>query len=539
MHKRQNITEFLRIAGACVISLFTVVACTAVTVKQGPISDREIETLAEHAMAEFNVPGLAIGIVRGDKTLYARGFGVRQLGAPDPIDIDSLFKIASASKAFTAAALAILVDEGKISWDGRVTDHVPEFLLSDPWVTANFTVTDLLTHRSGFRNHVGDQLLWPEPNSFTREDIIRAFRYFDMVSGFRSEYAYDNLLYIVADEVIARVSGRTWGEFVDERIMRPAGMKRCFAGEIPQKEMHNLAIPHGVVEGQLSIIERGRISGQPPVNAAAGGIVCSLGDMLTWAKTQLLRGTTPGGVRLFSAAQSREMWLPRTRLGVSERDFRYNRTHFFFYGLGWRLSDVNGYLQVSHTGSVAGFRSYVVLIPEMELGVVVLSNGSSVQARDAVMNSIIRSFMQLEPLDWIQIFKNENETSEMVERSQEEEPATGVNQSEPILSKAGNEPGLTQLVGRYRDPWFGDVVIRMEDGQLVYASEKSPKFIGSMQHHDGDRFVVRWSDRSMNGDAWVLFERGEDGSVVSMSMLALYDGGDWDYKDLHFTRVEQ
>jgi hypothetical protein len=419
-----------------------------------------------------------------------------------------------------------------------VIDYIPEFLMSDPWVTANFTVTDLLTHRSGLRPHVGDQLLWPEPNLFTREDIIRAFRYFEPVSSFRTEYVYDNLLYIVAGEVVARVSGKTWGEFVDERIMGPAGMNRCRAGEVPAGEMRNLATPHGVIEGRLSIIERGRISGKPPVNAAAGGIVCSLGDMLTWAKTQLLRGTTPSGVRLFSEAQSREMWLPRTRLGVSESDFRHNRTHFFFYGLGWRLSDVHGFRQVSHTGSVAGFRSYIVLVPELELGVVVLSNGSSVQARDAVMNSVVRAFMQVEPMDWIHMFKDQNEASEVQAALQEEEHEAEVEMSAEQSPAVENGPDLLQFTGRYRDPWFGDVTIRLIGGQLVYASEKSPKFTGTLHHQDGDRFIVHWSDRSMNGDAWVTFEPAGDSSGMSMSMLQLSNSDDWDYEDLHFTRVE-
>ncbi len=521
---------------SCILALLTIVPAFA---KQtGPIDEKGIAALAERAMRVFSVPGMAIGIVHKGKSIYSGGHGIREIGNHASVNSDTLFKIGSNSKAFTTAALAILVDDGLVSWQGRVTDYIPEFRMSDPWVTAHFTLTDLLTHRSGLRSYVGDQMLWPEPNSFTRADIIHAFRYFELVSGFRDGYAYENLLYIVAGEVIPRVSGKPWGEFVDQRIMRPAGMKRCFASKIPENEMHNLAAPHGVIERQLIVIERGRISPQPPVNAAAGGIVCSLGDMLTWARTQLNRGTTPTGASLFSAAQSRELWKPRTRLTVSERDRQLNKTHFFFYGLGWRLADVHGYRQVSHTGSLAGFRSHVVLVPELELGVVLLSNGSSSAARTAVMNSIVHSFMPVDPLDWIHLLADKIEADEIKSRQQEEKLVAA--SLEPVEEDAGAccAPDLSLFTGRYRDPWFGGVSIRIKDGQLLFAADKSPKFSGALQHHDGDRFIVRWTDRTMNGDAWVMFERDEKGATVTMSMLALTDDGDWDYRDLHFTRVQ-
>ena len=192
----------------------------------------------------------------------------REIGKPEKVDTATLFKIASNSKAFTTAALAVLVDDGLISWDGLVIDYIPEFRMKDPWVTASFTVRDLLTHRSGLPAFVGDMMLWPEPNAFTAADIIYALRFFEAASSFRTRYAYDNLLYIVAGEIIARVSGKTWGEFVESRVMRPAGMQHCFADSIPKNKMRNLAVPHGVIEGHFSVIDRSRIRSQPPVSAS-------------------------------------------------------------------------------------------------------------------------------------------------------------------------------------------------------------------------------------------------------------------------------
>jgi CubicO group peptidase (beta-lactamase class C family) len=496
------------------------------------ISETALTELTSRAMSEFSVPGMAVGIIKADKILLAKGYGIRELGKPDKIDSETLFKIASNSKAFTTAALAILVDEGSVSWDGLVIDYLPEFRMHDPWVTAGFTVTDLLTHRSGLPGFVGDMLLWPEPNSFTREDIIYALRYFEPVSGFRSKYAYDNLLYIVAGEVIPRVSGKSWGEFVESRIMRPAGMKHCFADKIPKRKMKNLATPHGVIEGQLSVIERGRIPRQAPISAAAGGVVCSLDDMLTWVRTQLNGGTTPGGVELFSTVQSREMWKPQTLRNVSERDLELNGTHFKAYGLGWRLADVHGFKEVSHTGTLPGMKSYVVLIPELELGVVLLTNGSSSAARAAVMNTIVRSFMPVEQIDWIQLINDENE-----KRRREENLAVVDEKPAVQIPQACCAPELLQFAGRYRDPWFGDVNISLQGDQLVFAAEKSPKLAGILSHHDGSRFVVRWTDRTLEADAYILFERGEKDRVVAMSMSKL-DPGDFDFEDLDLSRVE-
>ncbi len=496
------------------------------------ISNTAVAELAARAMSEFNVPGMAIGIVKSDKVLLSKGYGVLEIGKPDPVDTKTLFKIASNSKAYTTAALAVLVDEGVISWDGLVIDYLPEFRMHEPWVTASFTLTDLLTHRSGLKPFVGDMMLWPEPNTFTTADIIHALRYFEPVSSFRTRYAYDNLLYIVAGEIIPHVSGSTWGEFVESRLMRPAGMKRCFADRIPKKEMHNIAAPHGVIEGKLSVIERSRITAQPPVSAAAGGVICSVDDMLTWVRTQLGHGTTPGGKELFSATQSAQMWKPQMILAVSERDYELNRTHFKAYGLGWRLSDIYGYKEVSHTGTLAGMKSYVVMLPELELGVVLLTNGSSSAARTAVMNTIVRSFMPVEQLDWIRMMLDQQEAETAEQQSAGIEDAIADD-----ACQACDTPDLQTLAGRYRDPWFGDVTIQLRDGHLLFAAEKSPKLSGPLIHHNANRFVVRWTDRTLEADAYVQFETDKDGKVTAITMLKL-DDGDFDFEDLQLTRVE-
>lgn len=481
------------------------------------LAAKEIDQLAERAMKAFDVPGMAIGVFKDGETTYLKGHGVRELGKPGKVDADTLFKIASNSKAFTAAALAILVDEGLVEWNGAVADYIPEFRTADPWVTANISVTDLLAHRSGLVPHAGDLMLWPDPNEFTRRDVIRGLRYFPLVSDFRDSYNYDNVLYIVAGEVVPRVTGQSWEKFVDERIMGALGMQRCFAGPVPDDAMSNLAAPHGTIDDELQVIERSRIHPEPALYAAAGGIVCSASDMLKWVAMQLGRGTAPDGTEIFSAARSREMWHPENSWKVSARNYEWHRTHFNGYGLGWRLSDVHGFKEVSHTGSLAGVRAWTLMIPELDLGIVVLSNGSNSSARNSVMNTIKYAYLPVEPRDWVEIYQ---------ELDEREEAAAEAEQASPARRTVVEPRELAIYTGRYRDPWFGDVTVSATDEGLEFSSAKSPKLSGPLQHVTADTFVARWPDRSVGMDAWVRFEFDRHGELAGIRMNRVFDDPD-------------
>jgi CubicO group peptidase (beta-lactamase class C family) len=479
-----------------------------------------IDRLAERAMTAFDVPGMAIGVVKDGAVVYAKGHGVRELGREGAVDTDTLFKIASNSKAFTAAALAILVDEGRIEWNGAVSDYIPEFRMSDPWVTAHLSVVDLLTHRAGLAPHAGDLLLWPDPNDFTRRDVVHALRYFPLVSDFRDSYNYDNVLYIVAGEIVPRVTGQAFEAFVDERIMRPLGMDRCFMGVIPADQMHNLAAPHGIVEGELSVIERSRIQGEPALYAAAGGVVCSLRNMLDWVQLQLGRGASPGGVELFSGARSAEMWRPEISWDVSLRNYQWHRTHFNGYGLGWRVSDVHGFKEVSHTGSLAGMRAWTLMLPELELGIVVLSNGSSSSARNAVMQTIKYGYLPDGQRDWIAAYQELDAAAEAEAAAEQSAGADGFSRG------VVEARPLAQYAGRYRDPWFGDVTVTATESGLAFAAEKSPKLSGPLEHVTADTFIARWPDRSVGMDAWLNFEFDRHGTLERLRMNRVFDDPD-------------
>jgi CubicO group peptidase (beta-lactamase class C family) len=443
------------------------------------------------------------------------------------VDEDTLFRIASTTKAMTAASLAILVDEGKLGWDDKVIDHIPEFALYDPWVTNEFTVTDLLTHRSGLEPYAGDLMLWPKPNDFSRADIISGLRYFKAESGFRTEYAYDNLLYIVAGELVPAVTGQEWQDFVDARILAPLGATRCFAGQIPDTEMRNVAAPHLLVDGALQVVDRNRASAAVDMAAAAGGVRCSLGGMLRWAQLQLARGALPDGSRVFSEEQSRKMWSAQTILRPSSEQYARDRTHFRAYGLGWRLADVHGFKEIAHTGSYTGFRALVTLVPEIDLAVVVLLNASAGDARAAIAHGIVKPYLGVDDVDWVDYFAHA------------EQPVAEPQADEPFVDyRSGSvaEP-LQHYAGRFRDPWFGDVTIEMRGDELWFSAAKSPRFEGRLWPYDEHRFYAYWTDRTLDADTWVRFVHDESGAVEALDVEQVYASSDWDFTDLALVRV--
>ena len=222
--------------------------------KKKPFSSEDVDTLVNEVLTTFNVPGAAVGVIKDGKILLSKGYGLQDVNQSLAIDQKTLFKIASTTKAFTAAALAILVDQNKVSWESKVVDIIPNFALYDEWVTKEFTIADLLTHRSGLARFAGDLMLWPEPAGFSRNEIINNLKHLRPASGFRSEYAYDNLLYIVAGEVVAKLTGTSWEDFIEKNIFSPLQMKRCFAGAVPAKQMTNIAQPHGLINNKPTII---------------------------------------------------------------------------------------------------------------------------------------------------------------------------------------------------------------------------------------------------------------------------------------------
>jgi len=496
-----------------------------------PLSPVQIDKLVEKTMAAFNVPGIAVAIVKDGKVIHSKGYGLRSLNSKDKTDENTLFAIASNSKAFTSAALGILVDEGKLTWNSRVIDFIPEFRLYSPYVTEEFTIRDLLTHRSGLGLGAGDLMIWPDGSSFTLPEIIHNMRYLKPVSSFRTKYDYDNLLYIVAGEVVSRISGMTWAEFVQKRIMEPLKMVRSAGSYDNLKDKSNVFDPHIMVEGKLQVVPMTMNN----VANAAGGIYSSVADMSKWAIMQLNRGKYGDSQEktLLSPAVHQELWTPQTIIPI--RGKTTYKTNFSSYGLGWGLNDVNGYKRVTHTGGLSGVVTQVTLIPDLNLGIIVFTNQQSGEAFTSITNSILDGYFGITGIDRVA------ENLESLQKSQGN--ASKVTEEIWKVVEANKVKGISvadigMFAGTYRDNWFGDVEISLRDGKLMFNSKKSPKMAGEMVFYKGSTFIVKWFDRSFDADSYANFSFSNQGNVAGFTMNAISPITDfsYDFQDLNFLR---
>ncbi len=369
--------------------LFLLFITTLITSAQ--ITEAKLDDLVNRTMKTFNVPGIAVAIVKDGKVVISKGYGVSNIKTKQKVDGNTLFGIASNSKAFTSAALAMLVDEKKINWDDKVIKYIPEFKMYNDYVTNEFTIRDLLTHRSGLGLGAGDLMIWPDGHNFTPKDIIKNIHFLKPVSAFRTKYDYDNLLYVIAGEVIERISGKSWCDFIDVRILKPLKMDHSASSWRFLKDTTNTIVPHVPTNGKLEIIKRYT----NPIFDAAAGIYTSTNDLSKWVIAQLNHGKygTNNENNLFSEAVQKDMWTPQTILPLN--NMKPYSCNFKAYGLGWQLTDINGHLQVSHTGGLDGIVTQTIMIPDLQLGIIVLTNQQSGSAFNAISNTIKDSYLGL------------------------------------------------------------------------------------------------------------------------------------------------
>jgi CubicO group peptidase (beta-lactamase class C family) len=498
----------------------------------GQIPSSKLDKLVETAMLRFNVAGVAVSIVKDGKIIHNKGYGVKSIETGEKINQHTNFAIASNSKAFTATALAILVDEDKLSWQDKVKDHIPEFKMYNYYVTENFTIQDLLTHRSGLGLGAGDLMFFPDGNNFTIKDILSSFQHFQPTSAFRTKYDYDNLLYIVAGEVIARVSGRSWEEFVDKRIIKPLGMDHTYNAFSLMKDKSNLALPHVDQAGKLKQFE----SFEDPKTGAAGGMYSNVDDLSQWMLVQLNKGRYGEKLekKLFSEAGQREMWKIHTPLTANSHP-RYN-SHFAGYGLGWFLKDVKGNMSVSHTGGLPGMLSQTTLIPDLNLGVVVLTNTADGGAGvfSALTQTIVDSYLGLGDFGWIDYYAGRF--------GQMQQTADSVTTKVWARVQAADKKNVQveDFLGVYEDKWFGKVEVFMNGERLWFKSYRSPKLNGSMHYYKANTFAIKWEYQDMPADAFATFTMDEEGKAQSIKMKGISPNIDFsfDFQDLDLRRVK-
>jgi CubicO group peptidase (beta-lactamase class C family) len=495
-----------------------------------------VDQVVERARKEFDVPGIAVAIVKDGKVVLSKGYGVRKLGETAPVTAQSLFRIASNTKAFTSAALAMLVDERKIRWDDPVTQHMPAFQMYDPYVTREMTIRDLLTHRSGLGLGAGDLMFFP-PGDLGRDEIIKRLRFIKPATSFRSAYAYDNLLYIAAGQLIPAVTGKSWEDFVRERIFTPLGMTNTFTDVKALLQGKDVTVPHSALSGKLEAIPQEDMD----TSAPAGAIITCVDDLSKWMIAQLNGGAldAEGKKRLFSEAQSRQMWSAQTILPVGEpaKDapaaFVATQPNFHAYGLGWDLRDYHGKRLVSHTGGLSGYVSQTSLVPELKLGIVVLTNQEVGAAFSSIANTVMDHYLGVSDADWVAAYS----TRVKQQRARGEEAvkkAAGQRKldTKPALPLAG-------YAGRYRDAWYGDMRIEEHGGKLSIYFTHTPDLAGELEHWQHDTFVARWKKRSLDADAYVTFSLKPDGTIDEVHMAAVSPLTDFsfDFQDLLFRPV--
>ncbi len=511
---------------AIFVALFLMVS--PLWAQQGPPAD--LDQYVARSMKKFEVPGMAVAIVKDGKVVLLKGYGVRKLGEAAPVDEDTLFGIGSNTKAFTAAALATLVDEGKISWDDPVYERLKGFEMYDPYVSKEMRIRDLLCHRSGLGLGEGDLMFWPH-TTFTRDDVVYRLRYLKPKSSFRTTYAYSNVMFVTAGQVVAAVSGKSWDAYLRDKIFLPLGMKNTNTSATVFREEDDWASPHSKVADKLQAIPLENLDNAGP----AGSINSSVADMSKWVLMQLNRGKIPGTeTRIFSEKVSNDMWAQQMIVPVRPypEELKNLQPHFAGYGMGWVLRDYKGRKLVSHSGGVAGYVTRVMLVPEENLGVVILTNAEEDQAFESILFHILDAYLGGPTEDYIAAFK----TLEDKERKEADETMSKAAQARTAESKPSLP--LEKYAGDYSDPWYGKVTIRPENGGLVLNFERTQKGLADLQHWQYDTFKAHWRDRTVE-DAFVTFALKPDGTIDHFTMVAVSPLADFsfDYQDLYLTPV--
>ncbi|CAN5564991.1 serine hydrolase [soil metagenome] len=438
---------------------------------------KEIDAYASTVMDTWHGPGMAIAVVKDDKVVLAKGYGLRELGKPDKVDENTLFAIASNTKAFTTASLAILVDEGKLNWNDKVSKYLPDFQMYDPWVMNELTIRDIVSHRSGLDTFSGD-LLWYD-TTYSTDEILRRVRYLKPVSSFRSRYGYQNLMFIAAGRVVEKASGMKWADFVRTRILTPLGMTRTTTSVRDMKD--NFAMPHNESGGTLRALPPGYLDDA----IGAVRLNSSVADLSKWIRLQLGRGTFEGK-KIFSEAQSWQMWSPNTLQPISEAASKANPTrHFNAYAMGWGVSDYYGRKIVSHSGGLDGMLSYTVLIPEENVGFVILTNNES-PSLQIMMNKIRDVFVGAPKRDWNDEAKGVMAAGKAATDEENKKiDAARLPNTKPSIA-------IPAYAGTYSSQMYGGVTIVEENGKLVLRLGPAPNFVADLTHWHLDTFELHW-----------------------------------------------
>ena len=505
-----------------------------------PAALADFDAYVDNVRETFDVPGIAVAIVKGDQVVLERGYGLRDRESGAPVDAHTLFAIASNTKAFTAASLQMLAADGKLGMDDRVIDHLPWFRMSDPYITHEMRIRDLLAHRSGLSLGAGDLLYWPT-TSYSNREVAERLKDVPITGGFRAQYAYDNILFGVAQLVVEAASGMPYDRFLQQRIFDPLGMDETRYNSDHLGGLANVATGYAKADF-TDIVPAPRMTWSNV--GGAGGIYSSVHDLSKWVRTQLAGGAIPAsiggepGERLFDAKAQREMWTMLTPIPVQPTkmaEFEPITPNYQGYGEGWNLADYRGHKLVWHTGGWPGMVSRITMLPEQGIGVIVLTNAELGVAFNAVTMRALDAMLGLPATDWTAAYAKA--------RAKQEGKADESWQKHLAARDADSRPSLPlqAYAGTYSDPWYGDVVITRDKGRLRIRFAHTADLVGTLTHWQHDTFLVRWDQRWLNADAFLTFSLDPDGKIREARIVPASELTDFsfDFQDLRLTPAKQ
>lgn len=451
----------------------------------------------ESSRKDWSIPGMAVGIVKDGKVIFAEGFGEKLLGSGDKVDANTIFSIASSSKNMTAAALGILVDEGKIDWDDKITKHIPWFQFKDGWVTNEVTIRDALTHRVGLGRILGNRLHFMTNSS--RDEVLYQMRYMDFEKPFRSGFVYNNIMYSLAGQVIEYVDGRTWDEFMQDRLFKPMGMTSVTTSITELKEGQNLAYPHQEIDGKIVPIQRRNWDNAGP----AAGVNASVNDLNKWLLMQLGTAGEYDGKTLVSKQTMNEIHKPQSLRGQADAMAPQST-----YGLGWTISDYKGKRVLDHGGATDGFNTAMYLVPELDLGIIVVVNSFSYLGT-AVARQVMDVFIDGEDKDWNKHYL------ELYNKNFERVTAEREKIHDARVKKTKSSLKLDDYVGEYYSEGYGKIEVRKEGKNLVLYFWDSEGLEATLEHWHYDTFRAVWKNRAQR-EEFMQFHLGKDGKVAAL-----------------------
>lgn len=467
--------------------LFFLVLFISIHAQAQDVDLKALDKYYEKMVKDWDIPGVSIGIVKDGELVFSGNYGVLEEGKKDKPNNQTLYAIASNSKAFTSAIIGMLVQEGKLDWNDKVTEYLPYFEVYDRWVTDHVTIRDLLSHRVGLGTFSGDNIWYK--SDLTTEEIVKRIKYVPQAFDFRAGYGYSNLMYIAAGDIIEKVTGKTWGENVKERIFDPLGMDRSITSLKDLDKMGNYSTPHAREDNKNYSI--------PWVNwenvASTGGIITSIEDISKWMIFNLNNGEH-NGENLLSARTRNMVWTPHNNFTIDHTSPNDFGRHFSGYGLGWGVSDYHGRMRVGHTGGYDGFITALNLIPEENLGVVVLTNG----VRSPIMAATYHALDQ-----FLGVGNGKNWSKDYLANSKRNAKNDTRITDRQAKRELNTTPSVKKedVIGNYKSDLTGGITIHEENGELKLAFEYQPTLSATLTHWHHDVWEIHWD----HPQAWFSF----------------------------------